>query len=148
MRFDVDALLRLWSEPLPASDEEAAAAFRERYTDPVTVNGAELTAADLVARARAVQATFDRRDNEVLDVVQTPDKVAVAFRMSGRQVGPLATMLGPLPPTGGHVELRVIDILTLTDGRVSSIWMVADELGALVTADAVDWKQRGTAAGA
>ena len=46
MRFDVDALLRLWSEPLPASDEEAAAAFRERYTDPVTVNGAELTAAD------------------------------------------------------------------------------------------------------
>jgi hypothetical protein len=84
-----------------------------------------------VARARAVHRTFDRLDNEILDVVQAEDKVAVAFRMSGRQVGPLATTLGPLPPGGGQLELRVIDILTLTDGRVSKIWMVADELGGL-----------------
>jgi hypothetical protein len=140
MRFDVDAMIRLWSEPLPESDQEAEAAFRELYTDPVVVNGAELTAADLVAGARAVHRTFDRRDNEILDVVQAENKVAVAFRMSGRQVGPLATTLGPLPPCGGRLELRVIDILTLTDGRVSKIWMVADELGALVAADAVAWK--------
>ena len=140
MGFDVDAMMRLWSEPLPESDEEAAAAFRELYTDPVVVNGTELTAVDLVARARAVHRTFDRRDNEILDLVQTENKVAVAFRMSGRHVGPLATTLGPLPPGGGQLELRVIDILTLTDGRVSRIWMVADELGALVAADAVAWK--------
>jgi len=143
MSFDVDAMMRLWSEQLPDSDEDAAAAFRELYTDPVVVNGAELSAADLVARARAVHRTFDRRDNEILEVVQDGDKVAVAFRMSGQQVGPLATTLGPLPPTGGRLELRVIDILTLTDGRVSKIWMVADELGALVAADAVAWKDQG-----
>jgi ketosteroid isomerase-like protein len=140
MRFDVDAMMRLWSVPLPHSDEEAAAAFRELYADPVVVNGAELTAADLVARARAVQRTFERAESEVLDVVQTEDKVAIAFRMSGRQVGPLATALGHLPPRGERLELRVIDILTLTGGRVSSIWMVADELGALVAADAVAWR--------
>jgi ketosteroid isomerase-like protein len=140
MRFDINAMMRLWSDPLPDSDQEAVAAFRELYTDPVVVNRAELTAADLVARARAVHRTFDRLDNEILDVVQAEDKVAVAFRMSGRQVGPLATTLGPLRPGGGQLELRVIDILTLTDGRVSKIWMVADELGALVAADAVAWK--------
>jgi ketosteroid isomerase-like protein len=140
MPFDVDAMMRLWSLPLPDSDEDAAAAFRQLYTDPVVVNGAELTAADLVARARALHRTFERRENEALDVVQTDDKVAVAFRMSGRQVGPFATALGHLPPSGGRMELRVIDILTLRDGRVSSIWMVADELGALVAADAVAWK--------
>lgn len=140
MGFDVDAMMRLWSEPLPDSDSEAEAAFRQLYTDPVVVNGAELTAADLVARARAVHRTFDRRDNQILDVVQEDDKVAVAFRMSGRHVGPLATTLGPLPPSGGRLELRVIDILTLTDGRVSKIWMVADELGVLAAADAVVWK--------
>ena len=143
MRFDVDAMMRLWSEPLPDSDEEAAAAFRELYTDPVVVNGTELGVADLVARARAVRRTFDRRDNEVLDVVQDGDKVAVAFRMSGQQVGALATTLGPLPPSGRRIELRVIDVLTLTGGRVSKIWMVADELGALVAADAVAWKDPG-----
>lgn len=140
MSFDVDAMMRLWSEQLPESDEEAAAAFRELYTDPVVVNGAELSVDDLVTRARAVHRTFDRRDNEILDVVQDDDKVAVAFRMSGQQVGPLATTLGPLPPSGRRLELRVIDILTLTNGRVSKIWMVADELGALVAADAVAWK--------
>lgn len=140
MSFDVDAMIRLWSEPLADSDEEASAAFRQLYTDPVVVNGAELRAADLVTRARAVQRTFDRRDTEILDVVQVEDKVAVAFRMSGLQVGPLATTLGPLPPSGGRLELRVIDILTLTDGKVSKIWMVADELGALVAANAVAWK--------
>lgn len=36
--------------------------------------------------------------------------------------------------------MRVIDILTVTNGRISSIWMVADELGALVAIDAVSLK--------
>jgi ketosteroid isomerase-like protein len=141
MAFDIEAMMRLWSEPLPASDAEAAAAFRQLYADPVVVNGSRLTAADLVARARAVRTTFERRDDEVLDVVPAGDKVAVAFRMSGRQVGPLGTALGALPATGRHLEMRVIDILTVTDGKVSAIWMVADELGALVAADAVCFRQ-------
>jgi ketosteroid isomerase-like protein len=140
MGFDVDAMMRLWSEPLADSDEEAAAVFRQLYADPVVVNGTELRAVDLVNRARAMQRTFDRRDIEVLDVVQAEDRVAVAFRMSGLQVGPLATTLGALPPSGGRLEMRVIDILTLTDGKVSKIWMVADELGVLVAANAVAWK--------
>jgi hypothetical protein len=33
--------------------------------------------------------------------------------------------------------LRVIDILTVTDGLISGIWMVGDELGALAAIDAV-----------
>ncbi len=136
MAFDVDRLLRLWGE-LPADDAAAAAAFRELYTDPVTVNGVPVGAADLVVRARALQGAFDTVEREVVDVVEAEGKVAVAFRLGGRQTGPLGTAAGPLPPTGRHVELRVIDVLTLTDGRVSGIWMVADELGALVALDAV-----------
>ena len=134
--FDVDRLLRLWSEPLPDGGA-AEEAFRAVYTDPVTVNGTTLTAADLVTRARAVQATFERVERRVVSVVEEGDRVAVAFRMGGRQVGPFATSAGPLPPTGRQLELRVIDVLTLTDGRISDIWMVADELGALAALDAV-----------
>jgi predicted ester cyclase len=136
MAFDVDRLLRLWTEPLPAG-AAAEEAFRAVYTDPVTVNGAALTAADLVARARALQAAFADAQREVVSVVEDGDRVAVAFRMGGRQVGPLGTSAGPLPPTGRHVELRVIDVLTLTGGRISEIWMVADELGALAAVGAV-----------
>ncbi|WP_448640395.1 nuclear transport factor 2 family protein [Geodermatophilus sp. URMC 63] len=134
--FDVERLLRLWSDPLP-DGPAAEDAFRAVYTDPVTVNGRELTAADLVARARAVQGTFAQVRREVVAVVEDGDRVAVAFRMGGRQVGTYESSAGPLPPTGRELELRVIDVLTLTGGRISEIVMVADELGALVALDAV-----------
>jgi hypothetical protein len=61
-----------------------------------------------------------------------------AFPGAGeRQVGKLATSAGPLPPTGRVVDLRVIDVLTITEGRISAIWMVADELAALAAGGAV-----------
>ena len=137
MPFDVQRLLRLWNDPLPADDGAAAAAFRELYSDPVTVNGTSLTAADLVARARAMQAALERPEREVLDVVEAGASVALAFRLAGRQVGPLETPAGRVPPTGQWVDVRIIDILTLTDGRISGIWMVADWLTALAAAGAV-----------
>ena len=64
MRFDINAMMRLWSDPLPDSDQEAVAAFRELYTDPVVVNGAELTAADLTEDDRR------RLNGGVLQVLQ------------------------------------------------------------------------------
>jgi SnoaL-like polyketide cyclase len=136
MAFDVDGLLQLWSDPDP-DDSVAEAAFRRLYADPVPVSGTPVTAAGLVAGARALQGVVDGVARRVLDVVDTGGKVAVAFRLSGRQVGTLATSAGPVPPTGRVVDLRIIDILTLTDGRISDTWMVADELGALVALDAV-----------
>ena len=136
MSFDVDRLLRLWSEPLE-EDDAAEAAFRELYADPVSVNGASVSATGLVARARALQGVFDDLERDVLEVVEGRGKVAIAFRLRGRQVGELATSAGPLPATGRVLDLRVIDVLTITDDRISDIWMAADELGALVAMDAV-----------
>jgi hypothetical protein len=88
MRFDVRRLLRLWTDPLP-DDAAAAAAFREFYTDPVTVNGAPVAATGLVTRARVTQAALERPEIEVVTVVDASTSVAVAFRLAGRQVGPL-----------------------------------------------------------
>jgi SnoaL-like polyketide cyclase len=136
MAFDVERLFRLWTD-VPRDDEAAAAAFREVYTDPVVINGATVDVAGLVVRARAIGAAFDRLERDLLDVVDDGAKTAVAFRLRGRHVGPLGTAAGPVPATGQLLELRVIDVLTITDGRISSIWMAADELGALVAADAV-----------
>jgi SnoaL-like polyketide cyclase len=135
--FDVERLLRLWTEPLPGDDAGAAAAFGELYTDPVVVNGVPLAAADLVARARTMQAALERPEREILAVADAGDSVAVAFRLAGRQVGPLETPAGRLPPTGQRIDVRIIDVLTLTDGRISGIWMVADWLTSLADLGAV-----------
>jgi len=128
--FDVDALLDLWTRSRN-DPTEAVAAFRQLYTDPVEVNGVPVTAEGLVQRAVALQHAFAEVHREVLQVCDAGATVAVAFRLRGRHVGPLGTSAGVLSPTGEQISLRIIDILTLTDGRISSITMVADELGAL-----------------
>jgi ketosteroid isomerase-like protein len=145
MAFDVERLLRLWTD-LPDDDAAAAAAFRCVYTDPVTVNGQLMAVTALVARARVLHTALDGTEGQVLDVVEDAGggKVAVAFRLRGRHVGPLGTAAGPVPATGREVELRAVDVLTLTDGRISALWMAADELGALVALGAVQrWPDRG-----
>ena len=146
MAFDVDQLLRLWTDPLPDGDA-AEEAFRTLYTDPVRVNGALLTAADMVARARALQLVFDSPERKVLEVLDGGGKVAVAFQLRGRQIGPLNTAAGVLAPTGRELAIRVIDILTINDGLISEIHMVADELGALVAIDAVALVHSGAGSG-
>jgi hypothetical protein len=137
MAVDVEALLRLWTDPLPPDDAAAAEAFRGLYADPVTVNGTTLTAADLVGRARVLQGALERPEREVLAVVAAGDSVAVAFRLAGRQIGPLDTPAGRLPATGQWIDVRIIDVLTLSDGRISEIQMVADWLPAFAAAGAL-----------
>jgi predicted ester cyclase len=132
----LDRLLQLWVTPLPEGDA-ATAAFREFYADPVLVNGTELPTSGLVDRARAVQGAFDGLRAELLDAVEAPERMVIAFVMTGRQVGPLATPLGTVPPTGRTVRIRTIDVLTVVDGRVTRVWVVADELGLLQQLDAV-----------
>ncbi len=141
MAFDVDRLMDVWMHPA-ASTADAAQAFRELYHDPVVVNGSSIGAEDLVARARALQSTFDNMQREILDVCDTGSKVAIAFRLGGRQVGPFRTSIGVLQPTGQQIWLRVIDILTIVDGRIASIVMVGDELAVLAAVGAVSLPQR------
>jgi predicted ester cyclase len=133
----LDALLRLWNHPLPADDTEAQAAVRAVYTDPVTINGLSLDLGQLVGLVRTAQATYGDVERQILDVAEGDSKLAVAFVLRGHYVGPLRTVLGTVPPSGRRIEMRIIDILTLVDGRISNVWMTADELGVLASLDAI-----------
>jgi hypothetical protein len=127
---DFDDLIALWTRPLPAGDE-ALAAFARLYTDPVMVNGASMSLAALVDRARATQSTFSELEARLLARSDTPTHSTIVFRMRGKHVGPWLTPLGEIAPTGNVVERQVIDLLRLENGRISEVWMVSDELGAL-----------------
>jgi hypothetical protein len=83
---------------------------------------------DLVARARALHVAFSEHEIEVVDRIAEPGKLAVAFRHTARHTGPWATPAGEIAPTGETVRGLGIDLLTLEDGRVAAIWVLADEL--------------------
>jgi predicted ester cyclase len=132
----LDRLLDLWQEPVDERDDPEAA-FRELYADPVSINGAPTPVSLLVERARALQRGFAGLTTEILDQVETPDRLVIAFYMRGRHVGPLLTPIGTVAPTGRTVEIRTIDVLTIADGVITALWVVSDELGMLTQLDAV-----------
>lgn len=134
--IDTDRLMGLWADP-PADDAAALAGIRALYTDPVQINGTSTTALDLLARVRGMQRAYTGLQHELLERVDAPGRLVVAFRLRGTHTGPLATPIGQLAPTGRPFEVRVIDILALTDGRISAVTMVADELGQLASLGAL-----------
>jgi hypothetical protein len=58
-----------------------------------------MTSVELLARARALAAAFDRLEIEVVDQFEAPGRLVVVHRMSGRHTGLLPTPLGPLAGT-------------------------------------------------
>ena len=133
----VERLMTTWTN-LPSDQDEARAAFAALYVSPVPVNGTPFRTADLLARARALNAAFSGLRPELLDVVEAPGKLVVAFRMHGTHTGPLHGPLGIVEPTGRPIAVRTIDILTLTaDGLVGEVVVQADDLGMLAALGAV-----------
>jgi ketosteroid isomerase-like protein len=132
----VDRVMALWASPIP-DGPAGEAAFGECYAERLTVNGAEFRLADLVARARALQAAHSDIRAELLQVVATPEHVVVAFVMHLRHTGPLATALGTVAATGREAAARTIDILTVRDGKITDIIVVSDEFGMLTQLNAL-----------
>ena len=134
-------LVRLWTHF--DDREDPAEDFAEFYADPVLVNGVAFTIEQLVARARALNAGLSDLQSEVLQIVEGAGAVdgdgavALAFVMRGTHTGPYPSPLGILPPTGRSLAIRTIDVLTMTEGRVSAIWVNADDLGLLLQLGAV-----------
>jgi len=126
----LERLLPLWAEPVDDRPDPVSA-FGEVYADPVLVNGTELALSDLVDRARALQRAFDALSMQILDIVEAPGRVVVAFMMRGRHTGPFVSPVGTVAPTHRDIEVRTIDVLSLTEGVISSIWVVSDDLGLL-----------------
>ena len=134
--MNIERVLRLWTEPV-AAPEEALAAFGEVYTDPVSVNGVDMPLVDLVERARSAQGALADLRVELIEQVEAPGRVVIAFWQRGRHVGPLSTPLGEIDATGREIEIRVIDVLSITDGRISAVQVVPDNLTLVMQLGAV-----------
>jgi ketosteroid isomerase-like protein len=132
----VAQLTRLWAEPF-ASESEALIAFAETYADPVRINGTDVPLSQLVARARMLQRAFRDLQIEPIEQVESGDRFVLAFLQRGRHAGPFETPLGSIAPTGRTFEIRVIDVLTISDGRITAIEVVPDNLSLMMQLGAV-----------
>lgn len=133
-----DRALKLWIGDVPEGDE-AMEAFKDVYSDPVSINGVSTPVSLLVDRARDLQNALEEMRHDIVHRIDAPGRLAFAFTMSGRHVGPLATPLGQLPPTGATLTLNGMDLFiidTETD-RVTAVWASADYLGLLQQVGAV-----------
>jgi hypothetical protein len=126
----IDRVMALWRDPIPDGDA-GIASFGTCYATDLTVNGAPFTLGRLVDRARMMQTAYSDIRPEVLEVIEAPGRVVVAFVMHVRHTGPLQTPLGVLAPTGREAAARTIDILAVRDELITDITVVADELGLL-----------------
>jgi predicted ester cyclase len=133
----LERLFRAWTDVDDLSELEDR--FAALYTDPVRVNGTDVSPSDLAMRARSLHRAFSDLRAEVLQVVEDRDgiAVAVAFVMHGLHTGAAETPVGIIQPTGSRVQIRSIDVLTISDGKISAIWVIADDLGTLRQ---LDWQ--------
>jgi hypothetical protein len=138
----VDRALRLWGGT-PGAGDGALDAFRAVYTDPVVINGQPTPLQVLADRARMMQKAFDGLTHTIHERFEVPGRQAFAFQISGRLIGPLATPLGDLAPTGQEVQVTGMDIFLVDEGadRVTAVWAVADYLSLLMQAGAVELVQ-------
>jgi SnoaL-like polyketide cyclase len=132
----IDRLAAVWTR-VPTGDGRDEAAFREVYTDPVTLNGSDAAIGELVERYRMLHESFADLDIELVDRTEMANTLAVVLRQRGRHVGSLQSPLGRVGPTGRTFEVLGIDVLTIRDERISRIWVVADELSRLAQLEAI-----------
>jgi predicted ester cyclase len=123
--------MAVWDAP---GDDDAFAAL---YADPVRLNGTPSSPAALAAMARGLHAALSDQSREIVDTFAAGDRVAVAFVLRGRHTGPLGSRLGPVAASGRTVEASVIDLFTVSDGKITEVRAVSDELGLLLAAGAV-----------
>ena len=64
----------------------------------------------------------------VEDVVSSGDKVWARFRATGTNLGSIMRM----PPTGKKIDITVIDVVRIRDGKIVEHWGVPDQLGMML----------------
>ena len=74
---------------------------------------------------RFATASSDMTKN-VTNQIASEDQVVSEFTLSGTHDGPLQTPTGEIPPTGRSIELEVVEVVGLRNGKVASITNYSD----------------------
>jgi Pyruvate phosphate dikinase, AMP/ATP-binding domain/SnoaL-like polyketide cyclase len=88
-----------------------------------------------------LQQAFSHRQIEPIEQIVSGDRFVLVFLQRGRHAGRFETPLGSIEPTGRTFEIPAIDVFRISNGRITAIEVVPDnlslmmQLGALRLAD-------------
>lgn len=80
--------------------------------------------ADVKAIVRMMREGIPDLHYEVLDLVASPDRVAVHTRVTGTHTG---TLFG-MAPGGNRIDVRQMQVEWFRDGRICQHWRITDEV--------------------
>lgn len=95
--------------------------FRESFRGP----------SGFAENIRQLQDTFSGMKVEVTNQLASDEAVVCELRVTGKQTGPLKTPDGEIPPTGNRVEMRVVDIFRIRNGKIAGLHAYFDT-GAII----------------
>jgi predicted ester cyclase len=110
-----------------ASDRAFAELLHPDVIDHSRPPGVAAGAAGVRQQFDGFRAAFDGFRAEILDQIAEGDRVVTRKVFRGTHSG---TFQG-IEPTGADVEIHVIDIVRVADGRIVEHWNVVDRLGLL-----------------
>ena len=79
----------------------------------------------------AFHEAFPDLRHQIVDIVESGDKIAVELRIACTHTGTLRTPQGDVPPTGRSVAWEQIDFVTLRDGKVATWHTYFDQMAFL-----------------
>lgn len=112
------------------------AGYLDLYSDDVVFGGVTPEPVDkvgVVAFHENFYSAFPGAQAQVLDLIESGDRLAARLVLSGPHEGPF---LG-VPASGADVQLPITTILTMRDGKCVERWSTADMLGLLIQVGAV-----------
>lgn len=115
---------RVWGEGNPDAVELFASESFVRHSSPLSPS---LDRVEQIERLKAFRSAFPDIRIEVLDAVADADLVAFRSIMTGTHRG---EFMG-IPPTGRSVEVSLVDMIRVEDGRFVEQWGGPDVLDLL-----------------
>ena len=110
--------------------------YLDLYSDDVVFGGVSqepMDKAGVVAFRENFYAAFPGIQAQVLDLIESGDKLGARLLLSGSHQG---EFLGA-PASGNDVQLSITTLLTMRDGKCVERWSTADMLGLLIQVGAV-----------
>jgi steroid delta-isomerase-like uncharacterized protein len=131
-----DGSAAIYRAALDRANAGDLAGYLDFYSEDVIFGGITpepMDKAGVVAFHEGFYSAFPGAQAQVLDLIESDDKLAARLLITGRHDGPF---LG-VPATGNDAALAITTVLTMRDGKCVERWSTADMYGLMIQLGAV-----------